>query len=426
MAEEHTQPIIVKKIKKGGHGHHGGAWKIAYADFVTAMMAFFLLMWLLSSTTKAERQAISDYFNNPAGVQGSGGSSTSVLKVGGGKDIASSAGETKDGSNAKSKDTETTPEKKAEVGEVTQVDKQRLLALKNEMEQAIDASDALRPFKEQILLEITKEGLRIQIVDKENRPMFASGSPVLQSYAAQLLKEIGKVINHVPNRISLSGHTDATPFSSFAGAEYSNWELSADRSNASRRALLAGGMDEGKVARVVGLSSAVLFDKQNPTNPVNRRISIIVLNKETEDAILHDEGKLEQTGAEGAAAPGAPAAVKAPAVVSKAPEKPVAAAAAVPPAAVPTVTKAAPAATTPAPVAPAKPPTITPITPPVAPALPAAAAKPTPAPAAASPTPATKPAPSSTTPPGGIAPVIAPLVGPLGPPAATVAPASKQ
>jgi chemotaxis protein MotB len=277
MAEENTQPIVIKKIKKGGHGHHGGAWKIAYADFVTAMMAFFLLMWLLGSTTKEQKQAISDYFNNPSAIAGPGGASTSMIKVGGGKDITYSEGDTKKGSNPDEKPKKT-EETKPEVGQITQNDKQRLLDLKKELEQAIDANEALKPFKDQLLLEITKEGLRIQIVDKENRPMFASGSAVMQPYAVKILNEIGKVINHVPNKISLSGHTDATPYSKFAGI-YTNWELSADRSNASRRALVNGGMDEEKVARVVGLSSVVLFDKTNALNPINRRISIIVLNR---------------------------------------------------------------------------------------------------------------------------------------------------
>jgi chemotaxis protein MotB len=295
MAED-TKPIIVKKIKKGGHGHHGGAWKIAYADFVTAMMAFFLLMWLLGSTTKEEKQAISDYFQNPSAIAGPGGASTSMIKIGGGKDVTYSEGETKRGSNPEDQ-AKKTEETKPEVGQITQTDKERLIQLKKELEEAIDASEALKPFKEQLLLELTKEGLRIQIVDKENRPMFSSGSSTLQPYAAQILREIGQVINHVPNRISLSGHTDATPYGG-SSQFYSNWELSADRANASRRALNSGGMSEEKVARVVGLSSAVLFDKTNPINPINRRISIIVLNKETEDAILHDEGKLDQTTAE--------------------------------------------------------------------------------------------------------------------------------
>jgi chemotaxis protein MotB len=356
MAEDNTQPIIVKKIKKGGGGHSGGAWKIAYADFVTAMMAFFLLMWLQGSTTKEQKQAVSDFFNNPSPVAGPGGASTSMIKIGGGKDITYSEGDTQKGSNKDPHPKETRPDAKAEVGQITQTDKERLLQLKQELEDAIDASEALKPFKDQLLLEITKEGLRIQIIDKENRAMFSSGSAVMQPYAAKLLNEIGQVINHVPNHISLSGHTDATPYSKYAGI-YTNWELSADRSNASRRALVQGGMDEGKVARVVGLSSAVLFDKENPTNPINRRISIIVLNKETEDAILHDEGKLDQTTAESASAGVAPASVPATLDTKTAPST------------------AAPAAVTQPPATPAPPP-------PAAP-KPASASTATPPPAAA-------------------------------------------
>jgi chemotaxis protein MotB len=187
----------------------------------------------------------------------------------------------------------------------------------------------------------------------------------MQPYALQILREIGKVINHVPNKISLSGHTDATPYSKFSGT-YTNWELSADRSNASRRALVQGGMDEEKVARIVGLSSAVLFDKDNPTNPVNRRISIIVLNKETEDAILHDEGKLDQTTAEAAAGGGTPAAT---------------------PEAVPTATVPAPAQAPAAqPAAPLAAPAQQPIVPSIAPVI---------APPAAPPAPVSKPQPSA-------------------------------
>lgn len=156
----------------------------------------------------------------------------------------------------------------------------------------IESNALLKQFKRQLLIDITSEGLRIQIVDEQNRPMFNVGSAVMQPYARQILAEIAKVLNDVPNTISLSGHTDATPYS---GGErgYSNWELSADRANAARRELVAGGIAEGKILRVVGLASAVPFDKDNPYNPINRRISIIVMNKRTEEAVRSDGGKLE-------------------------------------------------------------------------------------------------------------------------------------
>lgn len=282
-----AQPIIVKKIKKGGHGHHGGAWKVAFADFVTAMMAFFMLMWLLGSTTPEERAAISDYFQNPSAVQGPGGASTSMIKLGAiDQDLNNKdKGETSKVEDSKSQ-TEAVKVTEIEKEVEVQKDAQRLDQLKTELEKAIQDSQSLQPFKDQILLDITTEGLRIQIVDKEGRPMFDSGSSSLKDYTAVILTEMAKLINKVPNRISLTGHTDATPYNSIRG--YSNWELSADRANASRRALVFGGLDKDKIAKVVGLSSTVLFNKEDPRNPVNRRISIIVLNKAAEEALNHE------------------------------------------------------------------------------------------------------------------------------------------
>ncbi|WP_455203792.1 flagellar motor protein MotB [Kaarinaea lacus] len=299
-----SQAIIVKKIKKGGHGHHGGAWKVAFADFVTAMMAFFLLMWLLGSTTPQERAAISDYFENPSAVQGPGGASTSMIKLGAvDQDKASG----KDNDNQQNDGSSSSQQTEVvEVDRDAQAEKVRLNLLKQDLEQAIEASEALKKFKDQLLLDITAEGLRIQIIDKENRPMFDSGSSHLKSYSTQILKEIAKIVNKVPNKISLTGHTDATPYNSMRG--YTNWELSTDRANASRRALVLGGLDSSKVAKVVGLSSTVLFDKAHPRSPVNRRISMIVMNKQTENALLRDGEAQVQSGqqAEQLLAPNSP------------------------------------------------------------------------------------------------------------------------
>ncbi len=236
---------------------HGGAWKIAYADFVTAMMAFFLLMWLLGSTTKGDLQGIADYFQTPLKVAMAGGSgsgdSSSVIK-GGGRDLTRSVGQIK-----KSDDREKsrkTYNLKAAQAEMARMEKAQLEALKQRIDSAIENSPTLKQYKNQLLIDITTDGLRIQIVDEQNRPMFALAKAELQPYTREILLEIGQLLNGIPNKISLSGHTDATPFQ---GGEkgYSNWELSADRANASRRALVAGGMDEAKVLRVVGLSSAV-------------------------------------------------------------------------------------------------------------------------------------------------------------------------
>ncbi|HEY9102098.1 flagellar motor protein MotB [Chitinimonas sp.] len=275
MSDDSQRPIVVKKIKKGGHGHHGGAWKIAYADFVTAMMAFFLLMWLLGSSTKGELRGISEYFQNPLRIAMSGGSgagdSTSVLQ-GGGLDLSRKAGAYR---------------RSPEQGE-----SRKLEDLKKKLEDAIKntSTGKLAQYKDQILLDITPEGLRVQIIDQQNRPMFKSGSAQMENYAGDILREIAGILNDVPNRLSLSGHTDAAGFSN-GDKSYSNWELSADRANASRRQLLTGGMDAGKILRVVGLADSVPFDKDNPANPVNRRISIIVLNKEAEQNIMKLAGK---------------------------------------------------------------------------------------------------------------------------------------
>ncbi len=284
------QPIVIKRIKKVAGGHHGGAWKIAYADFVTAMMAFFLLMWLLGSTSEGDLKGISDYFSTPLKVAMSGGSgsgdATSVIQ-GGGTDLTRQAGQVKDGEVKANKKVNLEAAKAARQRE----ELFRLKKLKAKIEKAIDAKPSLKKFKEQLLLDITTDGLRIQIVDEKNRPMFARGGARLQPYTKVILHEIGKMLNDVSNKISLSGHTDAAPFSS-GDKGYSNWELSADRANASRRELIAGGMDTKKMLRVVGLSSAVLFDKSDPYNPVNRRISIIVMNEEAEKAITKEGGKL--------------------------------------------------------------------------------------------------------------------------------------
>ncbi|TAJ76027.1 MAG: motility protein MotB [Gallionellaceae bacterium] len=296
MASEEKRPIVIKRIKKVTGGAHGGAWKIAYADFVTAMMAFFLLMWLLGSTAKGDLQGISEYFKTPLKVALMGGSgsgdSSSIIK-GGGKDLTKSSGQVKEG--------ELPSEKKiinlkAATADLLRIEKEKELAklkeLKVSIENAINSNAKLQQFKSQILLDITSEGLRVQIVDEKNRPMFRSGRAELEPYTKEILQEIGKTLNQMPNKVSLSGHTDAQPYSSDRKG-FSNWDLSADRANASRRELIAGGMDESKVIRVVGLSSAVLFDKSDPFNPINRRISIIVLNKKAEEAAQHDGGTIE-------------------------------------------------------------------------------------------------------------------------------------
>jgi chemotaxis protein MotB len=317
MADEGMRPIIVKRIKKSGGGHHGGAWKIAYADFVTAMMAFFLLMWLLGSTTKGDLNGISEFFKTPLKVAmqgGSGAGDASSVIPGGGEDLSRKQGQVKKGSEPAQKKN---IDLKSARAALEKEESQRLQALKAKIEATIEANPALRKFKNQLLLDITSEGLRIQIVDEQNRPMFALASPTLQPYTKEILHAIGYVLNDVPNRIGLSGHTDSTPYMTDAG--YSNWELSADRANASRRELILGGMAESKILRVVGLASAANLDKKDPFNPINRRISIIVMNKRTEENVLRDGASLEVGAETGAASEGGAAQVNAPATAAALP-----------------------------------------------------------------------------------------------------------
>ena len=292
MAEDkNKKPIVVKRIKKVVGGAHGGAWKIAYADFVTAMMAFFLLMWLLGSTTSGDLKGISEYFKTPLKVALSGGSgsgdSSSVIK-GGGQDLTRSSGQVRKGDLAAD---ERVINLKAAQQEFLRIEREKIKELKANIERVIKSNPNLNKFKNQILLDITSEGLRIQIVDEQNRPMFQIGRAELEPYTKEILHEIGKTLNEVPNKISLSGHTDAAAYSG-GSKGYSNWELSADRANASRRELIKGGMAEEKIVRVVGLSSAVLYKKDDPLSPINRRISMIVMNKKAEEAAQHDGGKV--------------------------------------------------------------------------------------------------------------------------------------
>ena len=277
--------VIVRRVKKvQGGGHHGGSWKVAYADFVTAMMAFFMVMWLVGALTTKQREAVSDYFKNPSpisgkssapsGMNGPGGASNSMIKLGGTMELPKGPGAefTRDPADQKSE-----AEKKRQ-------DRARLEQLMQDLQEAIAKSQALEPFKDQLLLDITPEGLRIQIVDKQNRMMFDLGSAKLMPYTSEILHEIAAFVNRVPNRVSIAGHTDTASYASRIG--YSNWELSADRANAARRALLEGGMEQAKIARVVGFGDAVLFDKKDPLNPINRRISIVVMTKAAEAAAL--------------------------------------------------------------------------------------------------------------------------------------------
>jgi chemotaxis protein MotB len=285
VSKPQSTTVVIRRVKKKGGAHHGGSWKIAYADFVTAMMAFFLLMWLLGSTTQGDLQGIADYFNTPLRVAlrgGSGAGDSSSVIQGGGRDLTRSYGQVEKTDTPREK---RTINLQAAQAELKRQEQKRLEDLKAKIEAAIAQEPQLAEFAKQIKLDITREGLRIQIVDDQNRPMFDTGRAVLKDYTREILHQIGRVLNDVDTRLSLAGHTDAAPYA-LGERAYSNWELSADRANASRRELVAAGIDEGKIVRVVGLAASVPFNESNPLDPSNRRISIVVLNKESEEQLL--------------------------------------------------------------------------------------------------------------------------------------------
>ena len=279
------QPIIIKRVKKAGHAVHGGAWKIAYADFVTAMMAFFLLMWLLGSTSEGDKKGLSDYFQSPLKVAlagGSGAGASNSLINGGGNDISQTSGQSAK-SDAESKRTKRVATEQFRQSEA-KADSRRLSALSAKIAAAISNNSKLSDFASQIKLQITPDGLQIQIVDDQKRPMFDIGSASVKPYMRDILREIGVTLMDVENKISLDGHTDRSAYGSPLG--YSNWELSADRANATRRELMAAGMPEDKLARVVGMGSSLPYDPENPKAPSNRRITLLVMTREAEERLL--------------------------------------------------------------------------------------------------------------------------------------------
>jgi chemotaxis protein MotB len=280
MSDEKPR-VIFKHVHKGKHGGaHGGGWKIAYADFMTAMMAFFLVMWLLSISSTKQREGIAEHFRMPLRVALTGGDKSSLstsMIPGGGADPVHVEGEVKL--------TETASEDEA--------DASRLVEMKKKLDELIEKSPVFQQFRSQILIDITTEGLRLQIVDTENRPMFELASARVVPHMRAILRELAPALNGLPNKITLSGHTDAIVYTN--DRSYGNWELSSDRANASRRELVAGGMTDGKVLRVIGLADSMHLDKADPRNPINRRISIILLNHRTQERIER-ENSVEPVG----------------------------------------------------------------------------------------------------------------------------------
>lgn len=279
MAKNDAPIIVIKRVKKGGHGHHGGAWKIAYADFVTAMMAFFLLMWVLGSTTAGDLAGISAYFQNPLRVSLSGGQgsgdATRIIK-GGGDNISKTVGE-------ESRADADTEQRRISDSSVTDVENARKDKTKNELakediQKKIDADPELKNSKGQVFMDINAEGLRIQVVDEKGKPLFASGGSTPSVSARRLLRIIGSSLKESPNPVRIEGHTDATKYGN-GETGYTNWELSTERANVARRELISGGLDSSRVVQVIGFANTVPLNPEDLSDPLNRRISITVLNK---------------------------------------------------------------------------------------------------------------------------------------------------
>jgi len=299
-AEKHR--VIIKRVASGGGGHHGGGWKIAYADFMTAMMAFFLVMWLLSISTDKQREGIAEHFRMPLMVALSGGEKVSLSSSaipGGGADPVKTEGEQR-----------LTDEERDAMA-----DEARLADMKKRLDMLVENNPVFHQFKSQILIDITTVGLRLQIVDSEKRPMFDLASAAVVPYMRAILRALGPTLSELPNKLTLSGHTDSVVYAN-GDKSYGNWELSADRANASRRELIIGGMSETKVMRVIGLADSMPLDKADPRNPINRRISIILLNHRTQERIERENSGQASRGSVGVSYSGHPVAGAAVALTS--------------------------------------------------------------------------------------------------------------
>ena len=289
MAEDSNRPIvIVKKKKKGGHdGHHGGAWKVAYADFVTAMMAFFLLLWLISATTKEQKEGIADYFT-PSTVTQSNSGSGMILS---GRTMSDEGALVSDrapvGINM-SLPSPAGPDNDREVQDLAKQLAEReqrdFEDAEEKLKSAVSAIPELAELADQVLVDYTPEGMRIQLVDARESAMFKLGSAEPKKRTRELLSLVAQTIQDLPNKVAVKGHTDATPFTS--RENYSNWELSADRANASRRVLAQGGLPADRIGQVVGRAAQDPLLPEDPENARNRRISIVLLNRDHEAEAL--------------------------------------------------------------------------------------------------------------------------------------------
>ena len=284
---DEIQPIIIKRVKKGGGGHHGGAWKVAYADFVPAMMAFFLLLWLLNVTTNEQKAYISSYFA-PAdpriaeSLSGAGGvmGGTTVSPEGAMTQTQATAVQTGEPAQGIGKEGDGEGDGQDETEEEAaqnREDARNFNATEEKLRQAMESVPELKELANHLLVDMTPEGLRIQIIDQKGKPMFEVGKTTPLPRAVKLLQLITETIKTLPNKISIRGHTDSVPYGK--GAIYTNWELSSDRANASRRVMLAAALDIAQVENVQGKADREPLMKDDPAAAPNRRVSVILLKQ---------------------------------------------------------------------------------------------------------------------------------------------------
>ncbi|MAU41683.1 MAG: motility protein MotB [Kordiimonas sp.] len=277
------RPIIVKRIKKVSGGHHGGAWKVAYADFTTAMMAFFMLLWLLNATTEEQKAGLAEYFSPTSASTSSSSGSGDIL----GGSSMSPEGALNNAAVTISIPTPTTPSKETSQHEpsaeeksyeqlIAEREQEVLEAATEELKLSIQAIPELRDLHNQILIDITEDGMRIQLIDQNNKSMFKPGSAELYNYAKKVLRQISLTVGKLPNRISISGHTDATPLNK---GNYSNWELSSDRANAARRVLMDASVSTDRFSDVMGKAATEPLLPDSPYRAENRRITILLMRE---------------------------------------------------------------------------------------------------------------------------------------------------
>ncbi|MGM0632810.1 MAG: flagellar motor protein MotB [Pseudomonadota bacterium] len=291
------QTIVIRRGRKRGGGAHGGSWKIAFADFALAMMAFFLVLWLMESTTELERRAISGYFSDPRSLADEGDGGTPYVLDLGGRPL-NLANEGLDSALVR-EDQEQVAESPMEREQIEYLElvrlreKEVLGGVAEELQEALAGQQQFEWIQDSLLIEEGTDGLTIQLVDQTGQPLFRGGGARLHPLARELLWMVAEVLQPVPNAISVYGHTDDLPLSNGVDGEYSNWELSSDRAQAARRALVEGGLDDGRFAQIVGMGASAPFDEEDPTNPANRRLVILVMTEMADSAL---QGRLPEAG----------------------------------------------------------------------------------------------------------------------------------